>query len=416
MRTHTVVITAVLAAVFTAACTTDPQEEPTFEAVMQRVIEPRCTFSSCHALPTKAAKLDLSPARICETLINKPSCMFPDRMRILPGHPEESFFFQKLTGDGLHDPPTSGECAGETNLVMPYGAKALDQGSIDLVHSWIAAGADCTSTGGPIGPEGPTGPVLTGFTVDRAAPLAGESFTFTVTIDQAAPEGGQKVAIAFDTDALSAPLQVTVPATTKTFRFDGLAMAPTSRFTIKATVGESSKELVLRIAGLDIAEVLTDPAGTDEGLQWVKVRNRTAMPIDLSGYELKVGQSNYDLLKVQLTGMLAPGACAVIGGPAQTPENGFPVFAQMVNFTPDLPHSGFQAAGFALFDKAASGVGGIKTPVDTMLVGANNNAQLLGPDAEVASPHCVRPLVGTSALRTGPGTCIEAAMQPNACN
>jgi len=412
MRTNTFFITAVLAAT-AAACTTDAPEAPTFEAVMTRVIEPGCTFSSCHAAPTKAAQLDLTPERVCDTLINKPSCLFPDRMRVVPGHPEESFFFHKLTGEGLHEAPTGSDCssATTTNQIMPYGAKGLGDDAIELVHNWIIAGAECKGTG----PTGPSGPAIASFTANHGAPLAGEPFAFTVTLDRAAPEGGQQIYVDTSSGALSAPLQVTVPATKTTVQFDGIAMWPTSRFTIRARSGESSKELVLRVAGLDISEVLADPFGNDEDLQWVKLRNRSSVSIDLNSYQLKAGQTSYDLVTVQLVGMLPPGGCAVIGGPTQSVANGEPIFTQPVNFTPDLPISGPRAAGFALFDRNAAAVGGISTPVDTMLVGANNYAQLVGPDAEIPSPHCARPAPGMSALRTGPGTCVEAMMQPREC-
>src|SRR4051812_43601229 len=108
---HSLFIAAVFAAVSTAACATgDVTTEATFEDVVAQVIEPRCTFSSCHGSPTTAAQLDLSPARICDALVNQPSCLFPDRMRVVPGHPEDSFFFHKLTGQGLNETPT-GSCA-----------------------------------------------------------------------------------------------------------------------------------------------------------------------------------------------------------------------------------------------------------------------------------------------------------------
>src|SRR5688572_6443195 len=146
MSTNTFFITALFAATTAAACATDAPAEPTLENVIEKVLVPRCTFGSCHAAPTNAAKLDLTPARVCDTLINQPSCLFPDRMRIVPGSPEDSFFFHKLVGQGLHEMPTGDNCSTETktNLPMPYGAKALADDEIELVHNWIAAGAQCS--------------------------------------------------------------------------------------------------------------------------------------------------------------------------------------------------------------------------------------------------------------------------------
>jgi hypothetical protein len=53
--------------------------------------------------------------------------------------------------------------------------------------------------------------------------------------------------------------------------------------------------------------------------------------------------------------------------------------------------------------------------VDTILVGANNTAQLLGADGQVAVPGCAAVAAGSSARRTGAAQCISSAPQPNQC-
>jgi hypothetical protein len=206
-----------------------------------------------------------------------------------------------------------------------------------------------------------------------------------------------------------------VPASQTTVRFDGFAMRPTSRFAMRVRAGASAKQLVLRIAGLDISEVLANPNGHDDQLQWIKLRNRTSRPIDLAGYQLRAGQGSYDLVTVELAGTIPAGGCGVIGGPTQSGANSEPMFVQAIDFTPNLPHGGSQAAGFALFDGSATPIGGAATPVDAMLVGDGNAARLLGPDAEIASPYCGKPPAGMSALRTGLSTCTAAQQQPNTC-
>ena len=410
MRTESLLIAAALV---TAACSTaDQDQDSTFEAIVNEVIVPRCTFSSCHTNPTIAASLDLTPERACDTLVNQPSCLFPDRMRIVPGHPEESFFFHKLTGEGLNEAPT-GNCGIQTNLLMPFGARALPAGELALVHDWIAGGASCTGSGDT--KPGPDTPAIASFTASRSTLLAGEGISFTVTLTGPAPERGQVVALDLESGALSAPVQVAVPAGATVASFDAYALRPTSRFTLRAHTGESAKEVVLRIGGLDIAEVMADPIGGDDQLQWIKLHNRTKLPINLSGYRLKAGQRDYDLIDVGLTGTIPANGCVVIGGPTQSGTNSAPTFMQAVDFAPDLPFAGSQAAGFALFDSTASPISGVPTPVDTMLVGATNTSELLGPDAEIAIPYCATPAPGTSALRTGPSTCAQAVMQPASC-
>lgn len=413
MRTDSLLLVAALAtASFAAACTTDePAQDPTFEAVVQNVLVPSCTFSSCHTNPTVAASLDLSPEKACDTLVNQPSCLFPDRMRIVPGNPEESFFFHKLSGQGLDEAPT-GSCGTQTNLLMPFGATALPAADLALVHDWIAAGASCTGTGGK--PPGNAAPVIASLTASTATPLAGQMFQVILTLDKPAPEAGQMITLDMDQTALSAPVQLMVPAASTTVRFEAYPLRPTSRFVIRAHAGASMKELVLRVAGLEIAEVLADPIGDDDQLQWIKIHNKTALPLDLSGYRLKSGQGSYDALSVALTGTIPAGGCAIIGGPIQSGANSEPLFSQLVDFSPDLTHGGTQVTGFALFDDNAP-VGGVKTPVDTMLVGAANDAKMLGPDAQVGAPFCGTPAAGMSAMRTGAGTCVAAVMQPGSC-
>ncbi len=411
-------VVLVTAAAVAAACSdAAPAEPPTFQDVVEQVLTKKCTFGQCHSTTTAAASLDLSPARACETLVNQPSCLFPDRMRVVPGQPENSFFFHKLTGQGLEQVPTS-NCGSDssnttvTNLLMPYGASELPDDELQLVHGWIAAGAPCEPDDPGPGPDAPT---IASLTATSRAPLAGQTIAITVTLDQAAPERGQLIAIETDSSALTAPVQMVVPASETSVQFEAYALRPTSRFTVRARAGQSSQELVLRIAGLDIAEVLADPAGEDDQLQWIKLHNRSSLGIDLSSYRLQAGQGNYDLVTVALAGSIPAGGCVVVGGPSLSGTNSEPNFAQAVDFTPNLPYMGTQAAGFAVFDGSATPLGGVMTPVDTMLVGMTNHTQLLGPDAEIATPHCGTPTPGLSALRTGPGTCMQSDMQPHAC-
>jgi hypothetical protein len=394
-----------------AGCTGDGASiDPTFEAVVEHVLEPRCTFSSCHASPTIAATLNLTAERACDALVNQPSCLFPDRMRVIPGRPDDSFFFHKIDGQGLGQTPT-GSCA-PTNLLMPFGGAQLPDDERALVHDWIAAGAACTPN--PDLPPGDLPPALASITTDRTTPLAGETIAITVALDKPAPEGGLAIALATSSDAISAPVQVVIPGASASARFEAYALRPTSRFTLRAAMGQASKEIVLRVGGLEVSEVMADPIGIDDGSQWIKLHNRSSLPIDLSGYDLRAGALDYSLVAVPLAGTIPAGGCAVIGGPTRSSINGTPNYAQAVNFTPDLPHPRTGAAGYALVDRGAAPVGGVAAPMDAMIVGAMNT-RLLNPDAVIASPYCATPAPGTSALRTGPITCVQTTMQPNTC-
>jgi hypothetical protein len=412
-------ITAALAlAVSAAACGASSDEqiyEVSMDSMVERVLQPRCTFGACHAAPTRAADLDLTAPNACEQLVNKPSCLFPNQLRIAPGLPDESFFLHKLTGDGLHVTPTAG-CSGETNALMPYGASKLPEAEIALVRNWILAGAPCEVQQKP-GPEGPKpGPLaIAQLAASPAAPAAGQLVALTITLTEPAPAGGAHVQIESMSTALSAPLQVVVPAGSKTARVDAYAERPAARFVVAARVGASARELVMRIGGLEIAEVFVDAVGPDDGLQWVKLRNTTALPIELAGYRVRAGQASFAQAGLALTGKLAPGACAVVGGPLSTAANGAPAYFLAADFAPDLPRHAAATAGYAVFEDAAVPVSGMATPVDALLIGTGNAAQLRGADGEIAEPGCASVPAGSSARRGAGGICAAAAPRPSQC-
>jgi hypothetical protein len=90
------------------------------------------------------------------------------------------------------------------------------------------------------------------------------------------------------------------------------------------------------------------------------------------------------------------------------------LYYQRVDFTPDLPTPGAEATGYAVFDTAAPMMGGLKPPLDTVLVGEHND-DLIGVDAQLAAVGCGPPPVGSSVKRTGAATCTWATPQPTQC-
>jgi hypothetical protein len=407
-----------LAVMAATACATQTSDEPagappTMDTVFSQVLEPRCTFSSCHSAPTVAAKLDLSRERACSALVGATSCLFPQRKLVIPSSPDDSFLMHKLTGAGLSESP-DGNCSAESNAPMPFGGSTIPDEEIALVREWIAAGAPCESSPTGPGPGAPPGArLIASLTVDRPALLAGEIVTVTVTLDGFAPDGGQPIDLETDSRALSAPVQVYVPAGKSQVTFEAYAQRPTPLFALVAHSGDSAKTTFQRVTtGLEVAEVLSNSGHGDS--QWVKLRNRTSLPIDLTGYRLQAGLSSYGLVTVPLTGTLAPGSCLLLGevtGP--TPSGA--VTYQPVDFSPNLPTGGSQAAGYAVFDSGAASFNGIHPPLDTVLVGAGNAARLLGDDGQTAAPACATPSAGYSARRTGPTTCVASVPQPTQC-
>lgn len=412
-----------LAVVAATACATQDSDEPpagappTMNAVFSQVLEPRCTFSSCHSAPTVAAKLDLSRERACGALVNAASCLFPQRRLVVPSNPDDSFLMHKLTGTGLAEAP-DGDCSSQSNAPMPFGGSAIPDDEIDLVRAWIAAGAPCeSSTAGSTGTGTGTGAdarPIASLAVDRPAPVAGEIVTVTVTLDGLAPDGGQPIDIETDARALSAPVQVFVPAGKSQVTFEVYAQRPAPPFALVAHSGDSARTVVMRVTGLEVAEVLSNADHGDHS-QWVKLRNRSTLSIDLTGYRLQAGLSSYGLLAVPLTGTLAPGGCLLIGEVTGPSPGGGAVTYQPVDFSPALPTGGSQAAGYAVFDGGAPSFGGVRAPVDTVLVGAGNAAKLVGADGQIAAPACATPPPGYSARRTGPTTCVASVPQPTQC-
>lgn len=421
MHSRSIVLGAVLTAAL-AACDGGGAEpiKPTFQNVVNTVLKPSCVFGSCHAIPNVAAKLDLTGEKACNALHEKPSCLFPDRMRVVPGKPEESYFFHKLTGEGLDVPPATN--CGDTNFIMPWGAAALPAEQIELVREWILDGAECELKPEPPPPDDGKPAVIAGISTNREVPIAGEPFMITVALNKGAPAEGQLVTLRTDSSLLSVPMSRVISAGETKWEFEAYALRPMSRFALHAETGQdpnkSTKQLILRIGGLDIAEVMADPMGIDDERQWIKLHNRTVVPIDLSNYGLKAGATSYDSISVPLSGMLAAGKCVLIGGPKPAGP-GAPPYTPQHDFEPDLPHVHMagEAAGFALFD-SLPGIDGVRTPVDALIVGSGNNSRFRGPDGGMPAPYCLTPAADQdlSIVRTGAAACVASATpKPSAC-
>src|SRR5690606_11821742 len=109
-------------------------EEDTFSVIQQRIFAAKgCRVASCHG-NAEAGGLDLRAASAHFSLVDKPATTVgaAGEMRVVPGDVEASFLWRKLTGalevdEGLRMPAT--------------GASSLDALELELVRSWIAAGA-----------------------------------------------------------------------------------------------------------------------------------------------------------------------------------------------------------------------------------------------------------------------------------
>lgn len=113
------------------ATTPPPAGQSLFQQVQSTVLTPNC--NGCHVGANAPAGLRLDAANSYAMLVNVASTQVPTLLRVKPGDPDNSYLVQKLDGRAA--------VGGR----MPLGRAALPQASIDLVRSWIAAGAQMNS-------------------------------------------------------------------------------------------------------------------------------------------------------------------------------------------------------------------------------------------------------------------------------
>lgn len=98
-----------------------------FQQVQDQVLTPNCT--GCHVGANAPQGLRLDAGNSYALLVNVPSTQMPSLLRVKPGDADNSWLVQKIDGRAT--------IGGR----MPLGRAALPQASIDLVRSWIVAGA-----------------------------------------------------------------------------------------------------------------------------------------------------------------------------------------------------------------------------------------------------------------------------------
>jgi len=129
---------------------TPPANQSLFQQVQSQVLTPNCT--GCHVGAGAPAGLRLDAANSFAMLVNVASTQVPNLLRVSPGDPQNSYLVQKIEGRAA--------VGGR----MPLGRAPLPQASIDLVRSWIAAGAQMNSAGD----DG-------SFSISSTIPAAGEA-------------------------------------------------------------------------------------------------------------------------------------------------------------------------------------------------------------------------------------------------
>jgi hypothetical protein len=104
---------------------------PTLSQVQTQVFTPTCAgFSSCHQGASGAGGLDLESGKSFGQLINQPAVGVMGKIRVKPGDPDGSYLMEKLT-----------KAMPAAGVQMPNGGDPLEPALIEMVRSWIAAGA-----------------------------------------------------------------------------------------------------------------------------------------------------------------------------------------------------------------------------------------------------------------------------------
>jgi len=154
-----------------------PATGATFKAVQDNVLTPYCT--GCHAGASAPLGLRLDAGNSYALLVNVNSVEVGSLKRVLPGDPGNSYLVQKIEG------------RASVGARMPLGGAALSQANIDLVRTWIAAGAPTA--------EGPGVVASKAFAVTSTIPAAGEvaladtgsvTLVFNAGVDAALAQSG----------------------------------------------------------------------------------------------------------------------------------------------------------------------------------------------------------------------------------
>jgi hypothetical protein len=107
----------------------------TLSSLQADIFHLSCATSGCHdSRANPASNLDLSSsAQSYANLVNRASSEASQLKLVIPGDPDHSYLINKLLGTHA--------AVGGNGVQMPQYAGPLDEGEVDRVIAWIAAGA-----------------------------------------------------------------------------------------------------------------------------------------------------------------------------------------------------------------------------------------------------------------------------------
>lgn len=162
-----------------------------------------------------------------------------------------------------------------------------------------------------------------------------------------------------------------------------------------------------------ISEVMYDPTGSDNGLEWIELHNSGSLPVSLTTMSLGAGGGDYTNTKIALSGVMPAGATWVIGGDQSSSANANPSYDLVVNFSPDLQNSGSVADGVALFDIPSNQITTSTVPIDAVVYGTSNSDNLLDESGSANAPEVGDAAEGKSIERTSLAGAWQIQTTPN---
>jgi len=138
--------------------------------------------------------------------------------------------------------------------------------------------------------------------------------TYTVTLDDTASIDVPVSLTVDDPTVLGVPARVTVGSGSDSATFhvsaDHLGVSA-----IHAAIGDGPIDVVERVNGLFMSEVLYDAVGADGGLEWIEFKNATDQDITLDGIHVYVATTPPFVIVADLLNVIPAGTCAAIDMP-----------------------------------------------------------------------------------------------------
>jgi hypothetical protein len=173
-----------------------------FGKMQADIFNQHCLSAGCHNAQSQAGGMNLSAGASYASLVNavpnNAAAQSAGLLRVQPFDPTKSFLLVKLTGPGQ----------GEGSR-MPLGMDPLPQSDIDLITSWILAGAPLSGTTGPTPTPTPALPPATA----TLSPTPADTVTITPT---PADTGTATATVTGSPPATSTPTDTPSPSPTPT--------------------------------------------------------------------------------------------------------------------------------------------------------------------------------------------------------